>query len=166
MRKGLGWPLAMAAILAVTVGGNLWVMRIASADPSFAIEPDYYAKAVRWDSTMAQERRNHALGWTVTPELGAIDPRRGATLRVVVTAPDGARISDATVRVVAFAVARSARRVDVALAPADGTYGALVPVTHAGAWELRLDVRRGADRMVVTRRVEAVAAPGQASAGP
>ena len=160
MKKGLGWPVAMATILAITVGANIWVMRIASADPSFAIEPDYYARAVRWDSTMAQERRNHALGWTVTPVLGAFDPRRGATLRVVVTAPDGARISDATVQVAAFAVARSARRVDVALAPAGGGYDALVPVTHGGAWELRLDVRRGADRMVVTRRVEAVPAPG------
>ena len=29
-------------------------MRIANDDPSFAIEPDYYRKAVTWDSTLAQ----------------------------------------------------------------------------------------------------------------
>ena len=31
MKKGLGWPVAMATILAITVGANIWVMRIASA---------------------------------------------------------------------------------------------------------------------------------------
>ena len=158
MKKGMGWPLAMTAILAVTVGANIWVMRIASADPSFAIEPDYYAKAVQWDSAMAQERRNRELGWTVTPVLAAFDAGRGARLHVVVTSSDGVDIGDATVHVAAFAVARSSRIANVTLRRAAGGYDALVPVTHGGAWELRLVVRRGGDRMVVTRRVEAVPA--------
>ena len=53
----------MGTVLALTVAGNLWVMRIANADPSFSVEPDYYRKAVDWDSTMAQRARNEALGW-------------------------------------------------------------------------------------------------------
>ena len=56
MKRGLWWPIAVAAILATTVAANIWVMMIANDDPSFAIEPDYYRKALAWDTTLAQSR--------------------------------------------------------------------------------------------------------------
>jgi nitrogen fixation protein FixH len=156
----------MTLILAATVAGNLWVMRIASADPSFAIEPDYYRKAVNWDSTMAQERVNQALGWRLIPTLRGFGSSDGADLHVTVVDAQRRPIAGATVRVSAFAVARSNDVVNALLAPDDAGYRARLRIAHGGAWELRFDVRRGTDHMVVTRRVEAVAGEGVARGGP
>ena len=69
MKRGAWWPIGITTVLATTVAANLWVMRIANDDPSFAIEPDYYQKAIMWDSTLAQARRDAILGWRLTPQL-------------------------------------------------------------------------------------------------
>ena len=50
----MGWPIGVATILASTVVANIIVMQIANDDPSFAVEPDYYRKAVNFDATMAE----------------------------------------------------------------------------------------------------------------
>lgn len=154
MKRAQLWPIAIVLVLLITVGANLWVMRIASADPSFAIEPDYYAQAVRWDSTLAQQARNRALGWRLEPTLRR-DAGGGADLRVRVVDAGGVGIHDATVLVTAFAVARSARRMEIALVPGLDGYSGHVDAAkaHAGRWELRFDVRRGADRLTSTQRV-------------
>ena len=55
MKRGMWWPIGITTVLATTVAANLWVMRLANEDHSFAIEPDYYRKAIMWDSTLAQE---------------------------------------------------------------------------------------------------------------
>jgi hypothetical protein len=154
MKRGLAWPIGITAVLTLTVAANIWVMRVASADPSFAIEPDYYAKAVAWDSTLAQERRNRALGWRVLPSLSAWAPARGAKLEVRVVDAAGAAIRNAEVRVSAFAVARSGARVDTTLTEARETYEAILPILRGGIWELRFDVRRSNDRMTATQRVD------------
>ena len=163
MKRAHAWPIAIAMVLVITVAANLWVMRLASADPSFAIEPDYYAKAVRWDSTLAQEARNRALGWRIVPALGAFDERDGARLDVRVVDAAGADIRDAVVRVSAFAVARSGRRVDLDLPATSLGYGARIPLGYGGEWELRFDVHRGEQHLTATRRVDATAERSPAS---
>ena len=49
MKRGGWWPIAITGVLAATVAANIWVAKIASDDPSFAIEQDYYRKAITWD---------------------------------------------------------------------------------------------------------------------
>ena len=161
MKRGSGWPLGVVAILAATVGLNIWVLRVANDDPSFAIEPDYYQKAVDWDSTMAQQRRNLALGWHLAPTLGAFTTRDGARLQVTLTDASGASIADATVKVAAFYNARANDVIDTTLHPDSSGYGATLPVKYGGVWELQFDVNRGGTRFTSTSRVEAVpAGPG------
>jgi nitrogen fixation protein FixH len=158
MKRGLVWPYAMAGILALTVAGNIAVILIARGDPSFAIEKDYYARAVRWDSTMAQERRNQELAWTLEPTLGGFGDE-GALLTVRLRDRAGAPLDGATVRVAALRNARASVIHEATLAPAPGdAYAARLPVHHGGAWELRFDVRHGADRFTAVARVDAVAA--------
>lgn len=156
MKGGHAWPVAIILVLAITVAANLWVMRIAGSDPSFAVEPDYYRKAVAWDSAMAQEGRNRALDWQVRPEIHGFTSGRAATLDVRISGPDGEAIRDARVRVTAFAVARSANRIERDVPPsADGAaYRVVLPVARGGAWELRFDVRKGDAHFTATRRVE------------
>lgn len=157
MKKGLGWPIGMAAILGLVIVVNVWVAVLANRDPSFAIEPDYYAKAVAWDSSMAQARHNFALNWSLTPTLGAFAADRGATLRVRLTYSSGAAIHGAHIRVAALYNARASTVYTATLGP-DGAdaYAVTLPVRHAGEWELRFDVTRGAERFTATARVEAI----------
>lgn len=158
MKRGTLWPIGIGAILTITVAANFAVYYVANDDPSLAIERDYYRKAVNWDSTLAQERVNHTLGWRLTPSLGAFTPARGADLRVKLTDSTGAPIVGATVRVSAFFNARANHLLDTTLAPASGGYEGRLPVNHTGLWELRFEVTRGAARFTSTSRIEAAAA--------
>jgi nitrogen fixation protein FixH len=161
MKRGAGWPIGIVAILVATVGLNIYVYHVANDDQSLAIEPDYYRKAVDWDSTMAQMRQNAALGWHLSPTLGAFTIRGGAPLTVTLTDAAGAAIPDATVKVAAFFNARANDIIDTTLRRDAAGYAATLPVKHGGVWELRFDVTRGAERFTSTSRVEAVAAgPG------
>lgn len=153
MTRGLGWPIGIGAILLLTVGGNLAVYRIANDDPAFAIEPDYYRKAVSWDSTLARRAESAALGWTITPQLTA----RGATGTLVATATDGAGapLTQATVRAELFAVARSQHPDTVTLREvAPGQYTATVPNARRGQWEVRLSAARDGHRWAAVQRLD------------
>ena len=157
MKRGLGWPIGVAVILGATVGANIWVAVIASDDPSFAIEHDYYRKAVQWDSTMAQARENKRLGWRIEPRLAPIGGRDGSTLSVILTDGSGAPIRDAKIDVTAFFNARADSVVHADLRDSGSSYDTRLPIHHPGTWELRFDVRRGRERFTNTARIDAVA---------
>lgn len=134
-------------IIALLVGGagaNIALMVVATRDPSFAVEPDYYQKALRWDETMAQESRNAALGWSV--EMGVDTATRPEPTRIAlrVSDRDGAPVENATVQVTAFHSARANHIVAATLAPTrGGRYTAPLPLDRPGLWELRVRVEQG-----------------------
>src|SRR5512139_3865953 len=147
MKRGTAWPIAVAGILGLTVGANIWLIRVATSDPSFAVEENYYQRGVHWDDELAQRARNAALGWTLNASVSPIESGRGADLRVALSDSVVAPISGASIVVRALHVARAGQPVEVTLAPgAPGEYEARVPIERAGLWELRIDVHRGADR--------------------
>ena len=160
MKRGLGWPIGMAVILLLTVAANVGVIMVANDDPSFAVEPDYYQKAVHWDDAMAQARANESLGWRLEPSLSL---SAGAPARLVVRLSDssGAPLAGATLTVQAMHNARAAEVFAATLAPADvaGAYRAELPLERAGQWELRFEVTRGAERFTARTRIEATLAP-------
>ena len=156
MKRGSWWPIAITAVLATTVAANIWVMRVASDDPSFAIEPDYYRKAIEWDSTLAQARQDSILGWRLTPELQVVRATGKARLSATLTDSTGVPISGAVVRVSALPVARANEVHEVTLAAAGaGEYAAQLDSLREGRWELRFDVRAGSVRFTEVARVEA-----------
>lgn len=153
IKQGRLWPWALGGVLATTMAGNFWVMRLAGADASFAVEPDYYRKAVTWDSTMAQAARNAELGWQLEAGLAPPGANGQAELSVSLRAADGAPIPNATIRVEASHNARANEVIAAALQPAaDGGYAVEIPAVRAGVWELRFEVTRGMDRFTATLR--------------
>lgn len=132
------WPAGLAGVLLLTIIGNLWVMRIAGADRSFAIEPDYYRKAVAWDAHQAQLAENAALGWRVTPVV------RDGVLHLHVTTADGAPLDGLDVRAAASANRVAAdRRQLIATPRGAGEYAVAAPGVDRGRWRLELTLRRG-----------------------
>ena len=160
MKRGMAWPAAVAGVLGLTVAANVWLIRVANSDPSFAVEENYYQRGLHWDDEMAQRTRNASLGWHLLATLAPIEQGRGAELRVALRDSAIAPLSGASVVVHALHVARAGQPVEVTLrASAAGEYHALVPIERPGLWELRFDVHRGADRFTAIERLDSRAAP-------
>lgn len=148
------WPAAIVAVLAVTVAANV-VLLIQAGDPTAAgIEPDYYRRAVAWDSTMAQERENAALGWRLAAELGRPMPK-GTPLVVRLTDPTGRPLAGATIEVEAIHNRAAGDPVRAKVHPApNGEYAAILPLARRGLWELRFTIERAGQRFTTRLRRE------------
>jgi nitrogen fixation protein FixH len=146
MKKGWYWPFLLVGLLAAGVGANLYFLARAVGDPSFAVEPDYYAKAIAWDAHQAQARDNAALGWSVALDVTPADLATGrAHLVAKLTDRDGRAVDGAAVALTAFHNARAAEVLTATLAEtAAHDYAADVPIVRPGLWEFRLAATRGA----------------------
>jgi nitrogen fixation protein FixH len=157
----MGWQIVVTVILGVTIVANIVVMRIASSDPAFAIEPDYYKKAVAFDSTMATERRSLDLGWTATSVFASSDSGGQRTLTVTIVDAQQLPVQGATVTIVALANARANDLLSAALREVSpGHYQSALAARFAGQWEVRIDAVRGGQHFVTSTRANVARAPG------
>jgi nitrogen fixation protein FixH len=145
------WPAALVAVLAMTVVANFAIYWMANNDSSFAVEPDYYQRAIDWDSTVARGARSTALGWVTDVRLAP--PESGhATLSVTITTRDGLPLDSADVRAALSHNAQGAHVYEVRLlASGPGLYAARVPSTAQGLWRVDIAAVRGGD--IFSRRV-------------
>jgi len=163
--RGWYWPVAIVGLLLGGAGANIGLMLVATRDPSFSVEPDYYRKAVEWDRTMAQQARNAALGWSLSARFEDDGGPPGSRLRVRAVDRAGAPLSGARVVVEAFPSARASHVSRMTLdAGPDGTHVAAMPPGPAGLWEVRVTVTRGEE--VFTAVVAAEREGRRISAGP
>jgi nitrogen fixation protein FixH len=138
LKNGAWFPWMLVAILLVSVGANIYLIIRATNDPSFAVEPDYYAKAVDWDRIQAQKAESDALGWNIVVDAGH------AELRVELSDRLGQPISGALVEVEAFHNARAADRIRGVMIPrGGGAYAFEGPFERAGIWEYRITATTG-----------------------
>jgi len=141
MRASTAWPMFILGIALMSLSGATWLVYAAHSDPSFAVEPDYYSKAVRWDETAHQAQENKRLGWQVS-----IARMTAESVSVRVLDKDNNPIDDADVVAVAFASVRSAERSELRFVhEGDGTYSAPLLRQHGGLWRFRLAATRGGD---------------------
>ena len=155
MNAARAWPIAIVAVLAVTVGANAMLLWKASDENGAAIEPDYYRKAVAWDSTLALAERSRALGWTAAAALASV--QGGAEITVQLRDAGGAPVGGARVTVAAIHNLDGGRFETATLVSrAPGDYVAQLPLHHRGRWELRVDARRANQRYATTLHAELV----------
>jgi hypothetical protein len=148
MNAARRWPIALGLVLALTIGANVLVYHLATRRDALAMEPDYYRKAVAWDSTQAVAARSRALGWRLTATLAG---SATGPARFVATLSDraGAAVAGARVRVEIFAVARADERRDTVLAEVEpGRYALALPAVPAEWHEVRLSADRASERYV------------------
>lgn len=153
MRSSWHWPLAVIALLGLGVGSNVALLVVATSDRSFAVEPDYYTKALAWDRTRQQQRRSAALGWSASVVAKPLASTPGRT-ELIVQLHDGTGgpVSGAELRIEAFHNARAADRRHWTLfeTAEPGAYRLTVPDLRVGLWELRITANRGAERFEQT----------------
>ena len=157
MKSGMQWPIGIVAILASSVVANLAFMRVANSDPAFAVEPDYYQRAVAYDTAMHEAQLSNALQWTAQVSIQVVDEARGE-VRVELRDRNGAPILADSARADAFYIARANDVSRTILAPDSrrgvGFYIASIPVQHRGQWEVRIDARRGSEHFVMAVRTD------------
>ncbi|MEP0845746.1 MAG: FixH family protein [Phycisphaerae bacterium] len=158
------WPGLVIGLIVMqaALAGTLIVC--ATNDPSFAVEPDYYRRALNWDAEAAQRRASDSLGWTlsleVAPAANVVGERE---VRFRLRDHAGAPINDAHLDVTVFHHARGNER--IGLMPAEkggGEYICAAPLRKAGTWEFRVRALRGMDQFVATELVEVEPSRGKA----
>jgi hypothetical protein len=142
------WPLAIVVALVLHVVVSLATVFVATSNPSYAVEEDYYEKALHWDEKRAQDRRNIELGWRIEIEVEPPDSAGSpAALEAILTGADEGPIDGATVAVEAFHNARAGNILRATLAGRGaGRYAAELPMRWAGVWEFRFVAERGSLR--------------------
>jgi len=151
-KKGWQWPWIVGGLMAVVVGANLILLYVATSDPSFAVEENYYQKGLDWDSKRAQDRRNAELGWSLELDVARTRSPDGT---IVVTArlidDEGRPISDASIHLETFHNARAAYILEGDLeVNGEGSYSVTLPMRRPGLWEFRFEVTRAGHRFTHT----------------
>ncbi len=138
--KGRFWPgmiFGMIGLNFCIVGITVYAARFHSS--SFAIESDYDTKALHWDNTARQVRKNVELGWKVE-----ITEAQGNRLVVSLRDREGKAIEDAAVNVESFHHAHAkSKAVAILTAGEAGQYTTVANLATPGLWEFRFTVLRG-----------------------
>ncbi|HEX6764889.1 MAG TPA: FixH family protein [Polyangiaceae bacterium] len=146
------WPWVPVGLLAAMLTGLGTMAAIAVNDPGFALEKNYYAKAVAYDRVIAQRAENERLGWSIDAELDAPAPG-AATPLVVRLRHRGGPVAGARGSVEAFSNANAGNVIETRFEEVEaGVYRASLPVRRGGLWEFRLAFERGSERFTATER--------------
>lgn len=156
----------MPAVVLGLLGGHMvfifTAITLGTGDPSFAVVPDYYQKAVDYDERKALLAQSDALGWTVslTPanNVDAID-RRG--LVVQIKDAQGVSVTGLSVRIEAYHLARAGDAVVFECVEAlPGQYVGHAQVAREGFWQFSIDASMGEQRFVADVKQFVTAAEG------
>jgi nitrogen fixation protein FixH len=145
------WPIGIAAALIAQVAFGVWMARLAKSDPHFAVLPDYYARGVAWDSTMAQAQRDKDIGWRAS--ITMTRNTAGADVQVALRDRSGSAFRADSVTVYATAIAHSMRVDTVRCDTRDSLAVGTIARAPGGLWELTIRAHRGADLFTAVERV-------------
>ncbi|MEM6273781.1 MAG: FixH family protein [Myxococcota bacterium] len=155
-KDGRYWPFLLTALLVGGVGMNIAMVLRAADDPSFAVEEDYYKRAVEWDQHRAAVRESKALGWSIRidPRLERSGPSHHIVLDADIVDRFGRPVSDATVQVKAVHLARAAYPLHATMDRKRDRFSAVLNSNRAGQWEFSFVVERGDERFEDQKRAE------------
>ena len=153
------WALAPVGLLACSVVGLSWMAIVAASDPNFALEPNYYQKAIHWDQTQAQAADNQRLGYQFSlPKRVPLDAHGHASVVVRILDRAGQPVTGARLVAEAFPNAYSDRISQLSFSEREpGSYVAEVVAGRAGLWELRLSMNDGPEHATAIVRADFVA---------
>jgi nitrogen fixation protein FixH len=154
-RSGLPWMLLPIVLLALMFVGLCSLAAIAINDPGFAVERDYYKKAVTWDAARAEAAENVRLGWTIDVTVLAGAEQRDVELKAVIQTADGKPLRGANLEALAFANARANDILKLTFREVrPGEYRARVDKVRPGLWELRFSAQEGLSRFSEVVRLD------------
>lgn len=142
MRNVRVFPGIIFAFIAMNMCIVAVTVYLALSDQSFAVEPDYYQKALAWDQVARRRQRSDVLGWRAAAKLEVRGDAR--VLVVSLSDRDGTLIDGAGVKATVFASVRASERFEIVLQetlPGEYVHPMLDGV--GGQWQVRLSATRG-----------------------
>ncbi len=146
-RSNAGWLWAWVpvALLSTMFIGLSSLAYIAIDDPTFALEPNYYDKAVHWNERQAQARESETLGFKLSLP-GPLVISAGGKVKVELGVKDRGNVAvlGANVSLDAFPNAHADHVEQLTLRETSpGIYSGELSRGLRGLWELRVVVREG-----------------------
>jgi len=160
VRKSYKWPLIIIGLLVVHTAAMLTAVTIASSDRSFAVIPNYYQDAVKWDQTKAAQQASDKLNWKVEIIIASTaDPLGNRLVAVRIVDADGKAVEMQKVQLKYFHFSHGGNPHDVALLARDGKIEGAIPLRYEGFHEFNLTATAGEKVFVekVTQYVNAAA---------
>lgn len=156
------WPALVIGLLVGQIVLMAIMVLVATRDQGFAVEPDYYQKALHWDAHAQQLRDNQRLAWQTELSLGdTMGPLGERDLICTLLNSDGQKLDGAQIDVITFPHARGTQRHELALTgEGDGRYVASTRFPRDGLWEFQLKITRGPEVFTQTIRRD-VYPPGE-----
>jgi hypothetical protein len=153
-RGSARWALVPVVLLASSFFGVGGMAVVAIRDPNFALEPDYYQKALHWDQVQAQAATNQRFGYIFSaPPSIALDRQGHASLELKINARNGRRVTGARVTASGFPNAYSEDISQLHFSErVPGVYTAPITARHVGLWEFRVSMDSAADHATVILR--------------
>lgn len=159
--SGRMWPIAIVGVLAAQAAFIAAVITIATGDPSNAIEPNYYEKAVKWDTSSRAAHAWEDSGWSLElsfePADAAAMSASSSTRRLVAHLRDreSQRVDASSIDVECFHQARSGERFEWTLVPrAHGEFESPAQHFRPGLWEVRATLSVSGVEATVVRTIE------------
>lgn len=146
-------PWLFVGFFGVVLSANL-ILAYVAVSSFTGLETDrYYQKGLEYNRVVAAERRQAALGWTVSVAFEPTGAQRG-DLSVLAFDVDGNPLSGATVTAQLFRPTQAGYDKHITLNPAGaGIYKAEVELPLRGQWDIRTQIERRPD---VYRTVERI----------
>jgi len=143
-------PWAFVGGFAVVFAANGIMVTFAMSSWTGLDTRDAYRKGLAYNSTLAAERRQAALGWHGTADW------RDGPLTVEMADDRGEPLTAATMRADFIRPTAEGHDVSVALAEiGGGRYAAPIALPLDGLWDVRVTVRRSADTFQINQRLMA-----------
>jgi nitrogen fixation protein FixH len=141
--SGNVWAWVPVMLLGSLLSGLGVMTYLALDDPHFALESNYYDKAVHWDRARAAARESNATGFSL--ELAPLLEASGVTeVSLTLRDRDGKPVQGAAVELEAFPNAYASRVARLSLREvAAGKYTAELRGAVLGLWELRVSATSG-----------------------
>jgi hypothetical protein len=141
------WAWLPALLLGAMFVGLGTMAYVAIDDPHFALEPNYYDKAIHWDDAQARAQSSSKTG--LSAELAPLAIGQGGDVSVELRLSDreARPVAGAVVALEAFPNAYASRVQRLLLQEtAPGVYRGNLRGAAVGLWELRLSATQGALR--------------------
>lgn len=151
--------IAIAIVVAAALGAVVGAIWVGSRSFERTVVADPYESGIHHD---ADRKKALSLGWNVVVDEGALRAGPSAALDVTLTGKDAAPIEDAQV---VFRVTRPGTsrfdRSATAVHRGKGRYGAVLPMTEAGFWDLDVVIRRGAESLTLGKWIHVAGEVGE-----
>ncbi len=155
--KGLHWPVAIVLMFVFSATLIITTGVMGARKGSHAVEPDYYARSLDWDSEKKMLNTADRLGWDVRVSASPVlDPVGSRLVSVMILDQDNNPIEDSLVEITCFAQSNARDTfTNILQHGGAGQYQSRLQGMHTnGLWEYRISIRHAGEQALVIKSLE------------